>query len=89
MDPTRDLLKAYAYTVVEVLEAVAVTMHSSDPKYRDCDCDPNVGLMGHKDLMVALGPNIDISNAVVVVVGTRAMVVLQTDCFALQGDNHV
>ena len=40
-----------------------------------------MGWMGHKDLMVALGP--DISNAVVVVVNTRAMEVLQTDCFAL------
>ena len=59
--------------MVEVLEAAAVRMHASDQRYRDCDCDPNVGLMGHGDLMVALGP--DTSNAVVVAVNTRAMVV--------------
>ena len=67
--------------MVEVLEAAMVRMHYSDLKYRDCDCDPNVGLMGHKDLVVALGP--DISNEVVVVVDTWAMEVLQTNCFAL------
>ena len=55
--------------------AVLVRMHSSDPKYQDCDCDPNGGLMGHEDLMVALAP--DTSNSVVVVVDTRAMEVLQ------------
>ena len=64
-----DLLEVDAYTVVEVSEAVAVRMHSSYPKYRDCDCDPNVGQMGHEDLMVILVPSV--SNAVVVVVNTR------------------
>ena len=75
MDPTGALLEADAYTVVEVSEAVAVRTHASDPKYQDCDCDPNMGLMGHEDLMVALVPNT--SNAVVVVVNTRAMEVLE------------
>ena len=40
-----------------------------------------MGLMGHKDLIVALAP--DNRTAVVVVVDTRAMEVLKTDCFAL------
>ena len=40
-----------------------------------------MGCMGHKDLMVGLG--LDTSNVVVVVVDTRAMEVLQNDCFAL------
>ena len=40
-----------------------------------------MGQMGHKDLMVALGP--DTSNTVVVVVDTRAMEVLKNDCSAL------
>ena len=66
-----DLLEADAYTVVKVSEAAAVRMHASDQRYRDCDCDPNMGWMGHEDLVVALGP--DTSNAVVVVVNTRAM----------------
>ena len=42
-----------------------------------------MGLMGHKDLMVILGPNIDTSNVVVVIVGTRAMEVLQNKFFIL------
>ena len=75
MDPTGDLLEADAYTVVEVLEAAVVSTHSSDLKYRDCDCDPNVGWMGHKDLVVALVP--DTSNAVVIVINTRAIKVFQ------------
>ena len=37
--------------------------------------------MGHKDLVIALAPNT--SNEVVVVVDTRAIEVLKTDCFAL------
>ena len=37
--------------------------------------------MGYKDLIVALGP--DTSDAVVVVVDTRAIEVLQNDCSAL------
>ena len=64
------LLEADAYTVVEVLEAVVVRMHSSYWKYRDCCCDPNVGQMCHEDLMVILTPNI--LNEVVVVVNIRA-----------------
>ena len=75
-----DLLEADIYTVVEVLEAVVRT-HSNDPKYRDCCCDPNMGWMGHEDLMVALPPNI--SNTVVVVVNTRAMEALKINYFAL------
>ena len=75
------LLEAGMYTVVEVSDAAIVRTHASDQRYQYCDCGPNVGLMGHKDLMVALGP--DTSNAVVVVVDTRAMEVLQNDCSAL------
>ena len=75
------LLEAVASSVVEVSEAVAMRMHASNQRYRYCDCDPNVGLMGHKDLVVALMA--DTGNAVVVVVDTRAMEVLKTDCFAL------
>ena len=40
-----------------------------------------MGLMGQEDLMVALGP--DTSNAVVVMVDTRAMKVLKNDCSML------
>ena len=76
-----DLLEVDMYTLVEVSEAVAVRMHSSDLKYQDCDCDPNMGLMGHEDLMVTLAP--DTSNAVVVVADTRVIEVLQTNCFTL------
>ena len=75
------LLEAGMYTAVEVSDAAMVRTHASDQRYQYCDCGPNVGLMGHEDLMVALGP--DTSNAVVVVVDTRAMEVLQNDCFAL------
>ena len=56
--PTGALLEADAYIVVEVLEAAVVRTHSSDLKYRDCCCDPNMGRMGHEDLMVILAPNI-------------------------------
>ena len=75
------LLEVDIYAVVEVLEAVVVRMHSSDPKYRDCDCDPNVGWMGHKDLMVILAPNIN--NEVVVMANTRAMEVWKINYFML------
>ena len=75
------LLEVGMYTVVEVLEAAAARTHASDQKYPYCYCGPNVGLMGYEDLMVALGP--DTSNAVVVMVDTRAIKVLQTNCFAL------
>ena len=55
--------------------------HASVPKQRDCCCDTNVGRMGQDNLMVALAP--DISNAVVVVVNTRATQVLKNNFFAL------
>ena len=77
----RDLLEADAYTVVEVSEAVAARMHSSDMKYQDCDCDPNMGRMGHKDLMITLAP--DTSSKVVVVVKTKAMEALKNNYFML------
>ena len=48
-------------------------------RYRDCYCGPNVGLMGHKDLMVTLEP--ETSDAVVV--DTRSIEVLQNNCSAL------
>ena len=79
--PTGALLEAYIYTAVEVSEAVVVRMHSSDLRYRYCCCDPNVGLMGHKDLMLILAPKI--SNAIVVVVNTRATEVFQNNYFML------
>ena len=77
--PTGALLEADAYIVVEVLEAAVVRMHSSDLKYRDCNYDPNMGWMGHEELMVVLASNI--SNAVVVVVNIRATKVLQNNYF--------
>ena len=76
-----DLLKVEAYTVVEVLEAAVLRTHSSDPKYRNCHCDSNMGRMGHEDLVVALAPNIN--NEVVVMANTRVMEVLKTNCFML------
>ena len=69
VDPTGALLEVGLYTVVEVSEAAAVRTHASNQRYQCCDCGPNVGQMGHKDLMATLGP--DTSNAVVVVVDTR------------------
>ena len=71
VDPTGALLVEDMYTVVEVLDTVAEMTYASNQRYWYCDCEPNVGLMGHKDLMVALGP--DTSNVVVVMVDTRAM----------------
>ena len=71
VDPIVGLLEADTYTLVEVSEAVAVRTYSNDPKYLDCYCDPNVGLMGHEDLIVALGHNINI--VVVVKANIRAM----------------
>ena len=76
-----DLLEVDAYTMVKVSEAVVVRMHSSDPKYRDCDCYPNMGLVGHEDLMVALGPNT--GNTVMVLVNTGAIEVLKINYFVL------
>ena len=81
MDPTVALLEAGMYTAVEVLDAVILRTHASDQRSQYCDCGPNVGWMGRKDLMVALGPNA--SDTVVVAVDTRAMEVLQNDCSAL------
>ena len=71
VDPTVALLEAGMYTVVEVSEAAAVRPHASNYRYRYCYYDPNVGLMGYKDLMVAL--RLNTSNMVVVIVDTRAM----------------
>ena len=68
------LLEAGMYTAVEASDAAMVRTHASDQRYRYCDCGPNMGLMGQKDLMVALGP--DTSDIVVVMVDTRAMEVL-------------
>ena len=79
--PTGALLEADMYTVVEVLEAVAVRMHIRDPKYRDCCCNSNVGWLGHEDLMVILAPNIN--NIVVVIVDTRATEVWKKTYFTL------
>ena len=67
--------------MVEVSEAVVVRMHSSDLKYRDCDCDPNIGWIGHENLVVTLGPNT--GNAVVVMVDTKATEVLKNNYFML------
>ena len=75
------LLEVGMYTVVEVSEVAVVKTHASDQRYRYCDFDPNMGHMGHKDLMVTLVS--DTSNVVVVVVDTRAMEVLKSDYFAL------
>ena len=81
VDPTVALLEVGMYTAVEVSDAAIVRTHASDQRYQYCDCGPNMGLMGHEDLMVALGP--DTSDAMVVVVDTRAMEVLKNDCSAL------
>ena len=75
------LLEVNAYTVMEVLDNAVVQAHVSSLKHRYCYCDPNVGLMGYEDLIVALGHNI--SNAVVVVVNTRATEVFQNKYFVL------
>ena len=69
------------YTLVEVVEAVVVRMHSSDPKYQDCDWGPNVGLTSHEDLRVTLVP--DTNNLVVVVVNIRAIEVLKINYFTI------
>ena len=80
-----DLLEADAYTVEEVPDAAVVQACANDPKYQDCYYDPNVGLMGHEDLMVALGHNIN--NAVVVVANIRAIEVWKINYFVLLDDN--
>ena len=81
VDPTAALLEAGIYTAVDVSDAAIVRTHASDQTYLYYCCGPNMGLMGHDDLMVTLGP--DISNAVVVAVATRDMEVLQNNCSAL------
>ena len=81
LNPTVALLEASMYTVVEVSDAAMVRTHASDQRYQCYNCGPNVGLMGHKDLMVALGP--DTSDVVVVMVDNKAIEVLQNDCSAL------
>ena len=65
------LSEADVHIVVEVSEAAVVRMHANVQRYRDCYCDPNVGLMGHKDLVVTLVPNT--SNVVVVIADIRVM----------------
>ena len=75
------LVEVDMYTVVVVLDAVAVRTHTSDQKYRDWYCGPSMGLKSHEDLVVALAP--DSSTTVVVVVDTRVMEVLQTNYFRL------
>ena len=87
VDPTDDLLEADAYTVVEVSEVVVVRTHSSDLKYWDCCYEPNMGWMGHEDLIVTLAPNI--SNELVVMVNTKAIEVWKTNYFMLLDYNHV
>ena len=77
-----DLLEADAYTVEEVPDTVVVQACANDPKYRDCNCDPNVGLMGHKDLMVAFGKTIN--NAVVFKANIRAMEVWKLNILCFQ-----
>ena len=81
VDPTVALLEAGMYTAMEVFDAATVRTHTSDQRYLYYYCSLNMGLIGHEDLMVALGPHT--SNAVVVVVDTRAIEVLQNDCSAL------
>ena len=87
MDPMGDLLEVDAYTVEEVLDTTVVQACTNDPKYRGCYCDPNVGLMGHEDLMVALGHTIN--NAVVVVASIKTTGVWQINYFVLLDDNHM
>ena len=87
VDPMGDLLEADMYTVVEVPDAAVVWACTNDPKYQDCYCDPNVGLMGHEDLMVTLGHNIN--NAVVVVTNVRATEVWKIIFFVLSDDNRM
>ena len=65
------LLEVDMYTMVQVSEAAVVRTHASDQRYQCCDYGSNMGRMGHKDLVVTLGP--DVSNTVVVVVDTRVM----------------
>ena len=81
VDPTGALSEVDVYTVVEVSDVTVVRTHASDQRYQYCYCGPNMVLMGHEDLIVALAPNN--SNTVVFVVNTRAMEVLQTDFFVL------
>ena len=81
VNPSGALLESDIYIVVEVSEAVVVRTHSNDLKYRDCDCDPNPGLTGHEDLIVALVP--DTSNTVVVSDNTRSIETLKINFFVL------
>ena len=53
VDPTMALLEAGMYTTGKVLDSAMVRTHASDQRYQYCDCGPNVGLMGHEDLIVA------------------------------------
>ena len=79
--PTGALLEADAYIVVEVPDDAVVQTCASDPKYQYCYCGPNMGLMGHEDLMVILGH--DINNVVVVVANIKVTKVCKTNYFVL------
>ena len=79
--PTGVLLEVDVYIVVEVLNDAVVQACASDPKYQYCYCDPNMGQMGHEDLMVDLGHNIN--NAVVVMANIRAIEVCKINYFVL------
>ena len=79
--PKRALLKVDIYIVVEFLDNVVVRACASDPKYQYCYCNPNMGLMGNKDLMVIFGYNIH--NSVLVMANIRATEVLKNSYFAL------
>ena len=80
-----DLLEADMYILEEVPDAAVVWAHDNDPKYQDCYCDPNVGLMGHEDLMVTLGHNTN--NMVVVLANIGATEVWKINYFVLSNDN--
>ena len=81
IDPTVAWLEAGMYTAVEVSDAAMVRTHANAQRYQYCFCGLNVGLMGHKDLVVTLGP--DTCNLVVVMIDIRAIEVLKNDYSAL------
>ena len=87
VDPTGNLLEVDAYIVVEVPDDAVVLACASDLKYRYCYYDPNMGLMGHKDLMVTLGHNI--KNVVVVVANIRATKIWKINYFVLSDNNNI
>ena len=79
--PTGALLEVDAYTVVEVSDDAVVWACASNPKNQYYYCDPKMGLMGHEDLMVTLGHNIN--NEVVDMANSRAIEILLNNYFAL------